>query len=306
MPMVDCTASEIYSGYRKCPINENAYLEWSDYRKAVTDYILQHCEKGSTLIIYGAGKCDDIEIERLAEHFERVTLVDVNYPDSDANASEVDINAPQSDKLPASVRTLRFDLTGTDEKAYLQFITFLQDAFGNGQLLTETDSFLNDLENRAEYVYSHDCHPKGIVPLLGEQSDYSVAIGLHSQLNNVFSGLAEYVLKKLGVGDEMVKKAVERLETVQRRHSEEVIRTADDIIIDSARCGTVLGIEYEVNRGGRIFTDVDGARQCAADFEQLQRDGVLKAKDVIHLKWNVDSERELSYIMLVGMFETLN
>lgn len=58
--------------------NPNAFEEWSDYRRQLTDIVIAGTSKGDTLAVYGAGSCNDIDLRRLAKHFSEITLLDLN------------------------------------------------------------------------------------------------------------------------------------------------------------------------------------------------------------------------------------
>lgn len=49
---------------------------WKDYRKAVTEFIIENSEKGSSAAILGAGRCNDMDLSRLSAHFSGITLID--------------------------------------------------------------------------------------------------------------------------------------------------------------------------------------------------------------------------------------
>lgn len=300
------SADEYYRMFRALPICADAHGEWAQYRCAVTDFILKNCDAGSSLAVYGAGRCNDIDLARLSEHFSEIVLIDADaqaldeaVPKDDRTADDINDNAGQTVTGRNNIRRAVFNLTGLDENACVRYIDYILDRVHGGRSESDSDDFLEGLEEFVRNIYAEDFHPRGIVPVIGRQCDYSVAVGLHSQLNTVFSGLTSFVLGHLGTDRELRIAATERIEALQRGYTDRLVQTADDIMLDATLKGIILGFEYEARRDGKVFTNIDGALQCAADFEQLQKDGLLHVDTTEHLIWNVDAERRLSYDMLL-------
>lgn len=44
--------------------NPNAFEEWRDYRRQLTDVVISATTEGDTLAVYGAGSCNDIDLDR--------------------------------------------------------------------------------------------------------------------------------------------------------------------------------------------------------------------------------------------------
>lgn len=55
-----------------------AETRWQEYRNVVTNYIMEDIQTGDTVIIIGAGACDDIAVELLLEHGAEVWLADMD------------------------------------------------------------------------------------------------------------------------------------------------------------------------------------------------------------------------------------
>ena len=54
----------------------NAYEEWTEYRSALTAFIISSTIGGGTALIVGAGESNDLDLARLAVHFSSITLLD--------------------------------------------------------------------------------------------------------------------------------------------------------------------------------------------------------------------------------------
>lgn len=58
------------------------HLMWESYRSNVTDMIetaiISH-PKGKSILVYGAGQCNDLDLPFFVKHFEKIVLTDVDY-----------------------------------------------------------------------------------------------------------------------------------------------------------------------------------------------------------------------------------
>lgn len=69
----------VYANLKEKFILPNAYDDWRDFRTQLTDTMIRHkaCEANS-LAIMGAGRCNDIDLERLWPDFQKITLIDID------------------------------------------------------------------------------------------------------------------------------------------------------------------------------------------------------------------------------------
>ena len=66
----------IYDELLKLQKIPDAYTNWQEYRERLTDYIISTLEPESTLAVFGAGNCNDINLKRLQQHFSQIVLYD--------------------------------------------------------------------------------------------------------------------------------------------------------------------------------------------------------------------------------------
>ncbi len=57
---------------------DGADERWKAYRRDLTAYVMTDAEPGETVLVVGAGACDDLELERLLENDRQVFLLDCN------------------------------------------------------------------------------------------------------------------------------------------------------------------------------------------------------------------------------------
>lgn len=163
-----------------------AFEDWTDYRNQLTDYILEQCrrvkqrpsekivgqspakehgpfmEESPVMAIWGAGYSNDIDLKCLSEHFRLVLI------DRDKAALEEAIKKYGLSKSAVTCVDLPF--WHIDEELYYMCEAMLADG-------SDADCIIEYLENAAGYN-SFDL-PKDYA----DSFDYSVCIGLHSQLN---------------------------------------------------------------------------------------------------------------------------
>ena len=69
----------LYDELLQFQILPHARNDWAEYRTAVTAYLLQHTEPQSSVAVFGAGRCNDIDLREFRKHFSSVTLIDSNF-----------------------------------------------------------------------------------------------------------------------------------------------------------------------------------------------------------------------------------
>ncbi|MGN0341744.1 MAG: hypothetical protein ACI4DO_03030 [Roseburia sp.] len=175
---------------------ETAYEDWSDYRDAMTSYVLTHTGADSTLAIFGAGACNDLDLALLASHFKRITLIDSDAKSmDDAKARYGLTDYPH---LQCSV----CDLTGISARRYEEFSDLLLD-----QIKIFGTSIDMELLSDCAISYLHDVYdhlPAQPVVFAADSFHYSVSFGLHSQLNNMFAWIWDAVTASLPQGNTSV------------------------------------------------------------------------------------------------------
>ncbi|MGL4345024.1 MAG: hypothetical protein ACRCTE_07500, partial [Cellulosilyticaceae bacterium] len=54
----------------------HAFEDWADYRGELTQYVIEQAPHQGSLALFGAGRCNDLDLKRLIGHFEQVILLD--------------------------------------------------------------------------------------------------------------------------------------------------------------------------------------------------------------------------------------
>ena len=66
----------VYDELLKTQTIPHAYENWAEYRRELTEYLTGVTDAGSTLAVFGAGSCNDLDLCMLREHFSQITLID--------------------------------------------------------------------------------------------------------------------------------------------------------------------------------------------------------------------------------------
>ncbi len=259
----------------------NAYKEWRGYRQKLTDFIEENCvaEGGCkpVLAIWGAGRSNDIDLARLAERFKLVLI------DRDAEG------------LAQACKT--YGLEETD-------VICVDLPFWNVELETyEMFEALLAEGEEAEIVIEHlkqvafdNSHR--VLPDIGRRFDYSVCIGLHSQLNARFAGLL-YMYRENYDEEEL-----QMIENAIRALNEAAVTRTNDVIYMLTEKLMVFGLEWAVvNESAMdqwenlIPEEIEGALQLRHDIG-MHKDFDIRIEAERRLFWPFAwKERKKGYVM---------
>ena len=147
--------------------NPNAFEEWEEYRRQLTDIVINGMPVGSTLAVYGAGRCNDIDLGRLADHFSEITLLDCDEAAMQAALARYHLAGE------SGIRAHCFDFVGITEYDYEKLAFNMSEALESGQ---EPETAMRPV---VEAFYAS--HESFIYR--SPRYDAVLAAGLHSQLN---------------------------------------------------------------------------------------------------------------------------
>lgn len=259
----------------------NAYKEWRGYRQKLTDFIEENCvaegECKPVLAIWGAGRSNDIDLARLAERFKLVLI------DQDAEG------------LAQACKT--YGLEETD-------VICVDLPFWNVELETyEMFEALLAEGEEAEIVIEHlkqvafdNSHR--VLPDIGRRFDYSVCIGLHSQLNARFAGLL-YMYRENYDEEEL-----QMIENAIRALNEAAVTRTNDVIYMLTEKLMVFGLEWAVvNESAMdqwenlVPEEIEGALQLRHDIG-MHKDFDIRIEAERRLFWPFAwKERKKGYVM---------
>lgn len=259
----------------------NAYKEWRGYRQKLTDFIEENCvaEGGCkpVLAIWGAGRSNDIDLARLAERFKLVLI------DRDAEGLAQACKTYGLEKTDAICVDLPF--WNVELETYEMFEALLAEG-------EEAEIVIEHLKQVA-FDNSHR-----VLPDIGRRFDYSVCIGLHSQLNARFAGLL-YMYRENYDEEEL-----QMIENAIRALNEAAVTRTNDVIYMLTEKLMVFGLEWAVvNESAMdqwenlIPEEIEGALQLRHDIG-MHKDFDIRIEAERRLFWPFAwKERKKGYVM---------
>jgi hypothetical protein len=259
----------------------NAYKEWRGYRQKLTDFIEENCvaEGGGkpVLAIWGAGRSNDIDLARLAERFKLVLI------DRDAEGLVQACKTYGLEKTDVICVDLPF--WNVELETYEMFEALLAEG-------EEAEIVIEHLKQVA-FDNSHR-----VLPDIGRRFDYSVCVGLHSQLNARFAGLL-YMYRENYDEEEL-----QMIENAIRALNEAAVTRTNDVIYMLTEKLMVFGLEWAVvNESAMdqwekfVPEDIEGALQLRHDIG-IHKDFDIRIEAERRLFWPFAwKERKKGYVM---------
>lgn len=259
----------------------NAYKEWRGYRQKLTDFIEKNCvaEGGCkpVLAIWGAGRSNDIDLARLAERFKLVLI------DRDAEGLAQACKTYGLEETDAICVDLPF--WNVELETYEMFEALLAEG-------EEAEIVIEHLKQVA-FDNSH----RGL-PEIGRRFDYSVCVGLHSQLNARFAGLL-YMYRENYDEEEL-----QMIENAIRALNEAAVTRTNDVIYMLTEKLMVFGLEWAVvNESAMdqwenlVPEEIEGALQLRHDIG-MHKDFDIRIEAERRLFWPFAwKERKKGYVM---------
>lgn len=259
----------------------NAYKEWRGYRQKLTDFIEENCvaEGGCkpVLAIWGAGRSNDIDLARLAERFKLVLI------DRDAEGLAQACKAYGLEETDAICVDLPF--WNVELETYEMFEALLAEG-------EEAEIVIEHLKQVA-FDNSHR-----VLPEIGRRFDYSVCVGLHSQLNARFAGLL-YMYRENYDEEEL-----QMIENAIRALNEAAVTRTNDVIYMLTEKLMVFGLEWAVvNESAMdqwenlVPEEIEGALQLRYDIG-MHKDFDIRIEAERRLFWPFAwKERKKGYVM---------
>lgn len=259
----------------------NAYKEWRGYRQKLTDFIEENCvaEGGCkpVLAIWGAGRSNDIDLARLAERFKLVLI------DRDAEGLTQACKTYGLEETDAICVDLPF--WNVELETYEMFEALLAEG-------EEAEIVIEHLKQVA-FDNSHR-----VLPDIRRRFDYSVCVGLHSQLNARFAGLL-YMYRENYDEEEL-----QMIENAIRALNEAAVTRANDVIYMLTEKLMVFGLEWAVvNESAMdqwenlVPEEIEGALQLRHDIG-MHKDFDIRIEAERRLFWPFAwKERKKGYVM---------
>ena len=239
-------------------IMKNAREDWAEYRESLTDLVIDCTRYANpkSIAIIGAGRCNDLDLDRLTFFADRVYLLDV---DADAMQEAVD-SLEEQKRCKVECKTL--SLTGITEEDMDTFCDGMLDYVrSSGRSLT-TESFRAELMCRLDEmlkrVTDQDADTLGrVLP----DADILVCCGVHSQLFSTLSFFIRSLIHSLEDTLAGVDALAEEVTAKLCHMDYEIIPVINEALCKAAGKYVIFGNEHMTER------PVEGAFQCIRDVK---------------------------------------
>ena len=292
----------------------HAFRDWEQYRNALTDYLIDCTDSFSvplyfshsmtenqikpSLLVIGAGACNDLDLSRLISHFSKITLLD-----NDRQALESALTSyhlEHCNEIDLSIASLN-GLTDTD---YTLFCEQLSE-FLRMQNLTGESCTMKTFDDYACSLLKH-CLLKcstHTIPLPEKSYDFVWCFGVHSQLQSMFSYIYhafEMNLQKMY--PDFTKSHETQFENMLKIENDRFIPFFHDAILRCARQKVFIGLEasryQDVNVPLPVSPDnstpIEGSHQGILDIRR--RNLKLQESSII---WPFYAAKNLYYQMQI-------
>ncbi|WP_173472372.1 hypothetical protein [Eubacterium ruminantium] len=271
----------IYRQIKDNFIMKNAWNDWASYREKLTDLIVSK-NSGSVMIV-GAGRCNDIDLKMILQTFDKVIMIDVD----EEGVREAAAGFPES--LRKKIDIMGISLTGIYEDEVEDFceeMTYIARTDGmNGDkdhFVSKLRSYMDHFEEKLERNIDELNSLFSVIHV-----DVTVSCGVHSQLFSMISIFIKILINNLS----SVFNDMDRLEA----EMEERLRHMNDMIIPVINRALYNSSKEKIYFGNEYMPDspVEGADQCIRDV----RDRYSPSET--QLIWDFNPAEEKKYNMLI-------
>ncbi|MEG1148205.1 MAG: hypothetical protein RR090_08250 [Niameybacter sp.] len=263
---------------------EHAFSEWEAYRHQVTEFIIKDTSPEHTLAICGAGRCNDLDLERLTKHFKQVILVDKDVPSMEAARYRYNLEKDPNLKMQVA------DFVGIGDDAYRDYVDTLIEAVRKKGIQTDLEDLvklaLKQLQSLEGQILTTP------VELGIASCDVIVALGVHSQLLNMLEWIWTIVLETIRQEEVSVRDKIKMMNRL-------AIEKFNDTLFRHAKKQLVMG--FEVGRAGQEGS-IQGAIQGLEDMSHYEASGEVQGVDTLEVQWPFDEKQNKMYYMQIKKF----
>ncbi|AFQ44150.1 hypothetical protein [Desulfosporosinus meridiei] len=256
-----------------------AYNEWSNYRYKVTEYIINNTTDFESIAIFGAGKCNDIDLNILESKFKKIILIDIDM--SSMKESIHQYSLANSNKI----ELIDCDFLGIEDSEYRDYEYLVRKYFfTNTNNLSTRHKLLSFLDNLTVKIEKY--------PLEFGKDAYknSILIGVHSQINVYLRQIWSMCLQITGKEDNLVIDKIKKMnDIVAKKLNAAVIESTEDKLF----FGYEMGIEGQHGR-------IEGAIQAENDIELRLESGLINFSSEFKLLWpfKADCKYDMRFICI--------
>ena len=265
----------------------HAWNDWKEYRDGLTDLVIGCGEKtgSKTVSIIGAGRCNDLDLIRLTEHFDKIVLFD-----NDAVSMEEALSS-YGDKNGCRnrVETCVSSLTGLGREeleSFFEKVMMRTRVLGHAFTFDKLETILLDEMETMKLVIMGQ---KEKMSLVLHEADIIVCNGVLSQLLSMVSFFIRSVIASIpgsygSDGGALVSKTEKKLHEINDEMIPDIVLN----IVNASKKAAVFGNEYSGSQ------PVEGAFQ---GIESIKRSGWKKEE--LRRVWDFNRAQGIRYEMLI-------
>lgn len=273
----------IYDQLLKLQIIENAWEEWATYREDVTHYLIHYLEDKRELAIFGAGRCNDMDLNLLLTYFEKIVLVDLDEEGMRAALKKQGLE--NETRITLEV----VDFVGISPNDYRSFADTLVYKVRQKGLATSMTELTQVAMTALDQLYTQALE----MPLKFKTYTNIVVMGIHSQLISMLDWIWQAILQTLGQEEISVRQKIIQMNTA-------IVKRFNTALIENTQSRLIIG--YEIERAGRVGA-VQGAMQAAIDFKQRVEQHEVQLLGFTQMDWPFDYQQGILYHMGVFTLE---
>lgn len=275
----------VYDALEKRHVMPRAWDDWADYRRAWSDWIIAHCKWDTSILIVGAGACNDYDLEHFTKFFGKVLLLDMD----EASMQEAKKRVPVARR--DKIQLFTGDFLGITPQAYQEFCRKIQEEINHRGKLTDITELAQMALLLVEKLYADA--KKNREKLTLPQADYVAVSGVHSQVNHMLPWIWQAYMQALGQREEMIFQRISQ-------ENARIMHEMNDKLLAAA--GQKLFVAAEKARVG-VPGGVEGAWQA---LEDLKKRAEVPIADSKKFAWGYDLRQNMIYEMEGLVADTRN
>ena len=266
----------VYDALEKRHVMPRAWDDWADYRKAWSEWIIARCKWDTSILIVGAGACNDYDLEHFTKFFGKVLLFDMD----EASMQEAKKRVPVARR--DKIQLFTGDFLGITPQAYQEFCRKIQEEINHRGKLTDITELAQTALPLIEKLYADAKAIREKLTL--PQADYVAVSGVHSQVNHMLPWIWQAYMQALGQREEMIFQRISQ-------ENARIMREMNDKLLAAA--GQTLFAAAESARVG-VPGGVEGAWQA---LEDLKKRAEVTIADSKKFAWGYDLRQNMIYEM---------
>ena len=195
------------------------FSKWAKHRERVSTFIAntQKACDAQSVIVFGAGECNDIDLHSLTEHFKSIVLTDI---DEEAIRNGLDRQQCSEEEL-TKIEVVQMDYTGFEKEAFFDRLS--------EQLATE-----QDIDSICEYISEtiRSIKSNEMPERYKRHFDMAISCPIYSQLIYTQAEVLAMILSQFGLYD---AQEIEKFKKTVRLGMQKILTDYNDLFLSSLK-----------------------------------------------------------------------